>query len=299
MSPIFTLFCLSFRQTSTEAMYQPKVLSLLYVLLGLLAPHVLASKLAGRYQAVYMWYAYRMDIQAYGARNEMIAPNCFGTVPDGTCYFDEFIDYLQRDGKKLDAGQATSIGKYFWPDAVTAAEELKKLTIDGAEFVPNQDPKKIFLKGTFTVDNPRNSDILGLVTDKIQEARVGLGDEVLSEGVAESRVAMTAAHEARIAENSAEMIDTVNDYLASERGSSLTVETKPVTGVDGSTYTDIDIGKTVAKDSSFSGYWGDFQQWLAVQKRTSATALGRTKMHWDAIQGVQQIEARVHGADTC
>ncbi|KAL4762039.1 uncharacterized protein BDW70DRAFT_159040 [Aspergillus foveolatus] len=86
-----------------------------------------------------MCYAYRMDSQAFGVREDMIAPNCFGTVPDGTCYFDEFIDFLQRDDYTLDQGKSTSVGKYFWPDAVEAAAELQKLTVAGKEYVPNAD----------------------------------------------------------------------------------------------------------------------------------------------------------------
>ncbi|KAL4739556.1 hypothetical protein BDV11DRAFT_169970 [Aspergillus similis] len=209
---------------------------------------------------MYMWYAYRMDIQAFGVRDDMIAPNCFGTVPDGTCYFDEFIDFLQRDKYKLDPGKSTSVGKYFWPDAVEAAAELQKLTVAGKEYVPNADPNHIFLPGTFTTTNPRNDDILGLITKRFQAARAKLGDEALAEGVEESRVAMTAAHQARLSENSAELVEVVNDYLRDVAGLDLTVEEKTATGVDGSTYTDIDIEKAMQQNSAFAQHWGDFQQ---------------------------------------
>ncbi|RHZ45752.1 uncharacterized protein CDV56_104104 [Aspergillus thermomutatus] len=246
-----------------------------------------------------MWYAYRMDIEAFGKRPDMIAPDCLGTVPDGTCYFDEFVDYLQRDGKHLDAGQKTSAGKYFWPDAVVMAKELGTLKSNGADFVPNQDPQKIFKAGTFTNPNPRLSDILELITDRIQAARVKLGDDALSDGLFEARTAMTGVHEARLADNGQGLIDTINDYLRDVKGSSTTVETKTPTALDGSTYLDVDVDKTKAKDPAFAGHWADFQQWLGQQKRTNKTKLGQVRMHWDAAQGVQQVEARVYGASSC
>ncbi|KAL4812587.1 hypothetical protein BDW67DRAFT_126070 [Aspergillus spinulosporus] len=262
-----------------------------------LAPHVLASKKAGPYQVVYMWMAYRMDIQAFGARDEMIAPNCFGTVPDGTCYFDEFLEYIQKDGKTITSGLPTSIGKYFWPDAVSAAQEIEKL--NGGGFVPDTDAHKLFQTGTFTVGNPQLSAILDMFTDKIQAARIKLGDDALSDGLEEARTAITGVHQARVADQGQDYIDVINDYLRDEKGTSLTVETKNPTALDGSTYLDVDIEKTVAKDSAFAGYWKDFQTWMSQQKRTKKTKVGNVKMHWDAIQGVQRIEARAWGDSSC
>ncbi len=249
---------------------------------------------------MYMWYAYRMDIQAFGVRDDMIAPGCHGSVPsDGTCYLDEFINYLQRDGKKLDPGQRTTAGKYFWPDAVEMAKQIGNLQSNGVDFVPNADPEKIFKQGTFTQPNPRLSDILSLVTNKIQAARVQLGDGDLSDGLFEARESIAGAHEARLADNGQELIDTVNDYLRNEKGSSTTVETKTLTALDGSTYVDIDVAATDAKDSAFAKHWTDFQQWLGQQKRNNKTPVGRVRMHWDAAQGVQQVASRVYSDVPC
>ncbi|KAI9371713.1 hypothetical protein BJX61DRAFT_543404 [Aspergillus egyptiacus] len=274
------------------------ILAAIFLLLAFVAPHVHASKLAGRYQLVYMWYAYRMDIQAFGIRDEMIAPNCFGSVPDGSCYFDEFVDYIQRDGKHLDPGQSTSVGKYFWPDAVDAANQVSQLTVGGNEFIPNSDPKKLFLEGTFTVVNPTNSDILELFTDRIQAARAKLGDAELADGLAESRTAMTGAHQARLHENVDGMIEVVNDYLA-DHGSSTKVEAKELPAVDGGTYKDLDLGKAYGADGGFSEHWQNFQTWLSQQKRTKKTTVGNVRMHWDAIQGVQKVASRVWGDSSC
>jgi hypothetical protein len=244
-----------------------------------------------------MWMAYRMDIQAFGARDEMIAPNCFGTVPDGTCYFDEFVEYIQKDNKKITSGLPTSIGKYFWPDAVTAAQQIAQL--NGGGFIPDTDAHKLFQAGTFTVENPQLSVILDMMTNKIQAARIALGDEALSDGLQEARTAITGTHEARIAEQGKDYIDVINDYLRDEKGTSLTVETKNPTALDGSTYLDIDIESTVAKDSAFADYWRDFQTWMSQQVRTKKTTLGNVKMHWDTVQGVQRIEARAWGDSSC
>ncbi|RLL96202.1 hypothetical protein CFD26_101939 [Aspergillus turcosus] len=242
-----------------------------------------------------MWFAYRMDIQAFGVRPDMIAPGCHGTVADGSCYLDEFINHLQRDGKKLDAGQKTSAGTWLLPDAVDMAKELTTLKSNGVDFVPNQDPEKIFRSGTFTQPNPRLSDILSLVTDRIEAARVKLGDGELKDELFEAREAINGVHEARLADNGQDLIDTINDYLKNEKGSSTTVETKTPKALDGSTYLDVDIDKTKAKDPAFSQYWADFQEWLGKQKRTNKTKVGRVRMHWDAIQGVQEIASRTYG----
>lgn len=75
-----------------------------------------------------------MDIQAYGKRADSLAPNC-----PAPCYFDDFVDYLQRDGKKLDAGQKTSVGTDLWPDATKTAQELANLKSNGKDFVREWD----------------------------------------------------------------------------------------------------------------------------------------------------------------
>lgn len=71
-----------------------------------------------------------MDIQAYGRRADSIAPGC-----PAPCYFDDFVNYLQRAGKTLDAGQKTSVGTNLWPDATKTAQELAGLKSGGKDFV--------------------------------------------------------------------------------------------------------------------------------------------------------------------
>ncbi|KAJ5638945.1 uncharacterized protein N7484_006807 [Penicillium longicatenatum] len=273
------------------------------IFMSYLAPYVAASKGAGPYQTMYMWYAYRMDIEAFGARPEMIAPNCFGSVPDGTCYLDEFIKHLQRDGHELPEGQDTTAGKYFYPDAVDMADEIGKLQVsDGKggtkDFIPNQDPEKI-LPGAFTEPNPRIADVMSKITDKMQAARRHLGDDAVKDGLAEARNAIQGAHEGRLAENGQEFIDEVNDYLHNEKNWSGSVDVKNPTAIDGSTYLDIDIDLTKSKDPQFSSYWDDFQTWLMQQKRTKKTKSGRVRMHFEAAAGTQQISARAFGGNDC
>lgn len=69
--------------------------------------------------------AYRMEIEAFG--DPSLAPLCRGTAPGRTCNFDEFLNYLQRDKKKLAPGQRTSVGRKYWPDAIKTAQELTRL----------------------------------------------------------------------------------------------------------------------------------------------------------------------------
>jgi hypothetical protein len=245
---------------------------------------------------MYMWFAYRMDIQAFGVRDDMIAPGCPGTVPSGGCYLDEFINYLQRDGKKLDAGQRTSAGNNLLPDAVDMAKEIGTLKSNGVDFVPNMDPKRIFRPGTFTQPtDPRLSDILNIVADRIEAARAKLGDEYLRDELFEAREAIRGVHEARLANNGQGMIDVLNNYLKDVKKVETTVETKTLKALDGSTYLDVDIDKTKAKDPAFAQYWVDFQDWLRIQPRKKTNPAGMVRMHWEAIQGVQQIASRTYG----
>ncbi|KAI0191620.1 hypothetical protein F4808DRAFT_476033, partial [Astrocystis sublimbata] len=268
------------------------------LLLSLLTP-VFASKLAGPYQTMYYWYAYRLDIKANGVNPDMIAPGCPGSAPDGTCYFLEFVDHLQRPGKNLDPGQSVSFGKDFYPDAVTGIGEINKLTSEGGKpFVPNADPQKIFKSGTFTSPSPKLSDIMGKVTDKIQGARTKLGDAAVQDGLDQARRAMTGTHQARLADNGQDLIDSINNYLKNKKKRTTKVDTKTVTALDGSKFIDVDVPGTTAKDANFAQDFSDFQQWLSTQKG-GKTTLGSVRMHWDAAQGVAQLEARVHGTPSC
>ncbi|KAL4804669.1 hypothetical protein BDV18DRAFT_161764 [Aspergillus unguis] len=250
-----------------------------YILfLAFLTPHVYASKLAGRYYVVYLWFAYRLDISANGASDARIAPGCAGSASAASCTFDEFVRYLQRNNARIDSGYETSIGNRQFFDPVEGAQELEKFTVKGNPYVANVDPAKIFKTGTFTVDNPQLGDIIDKVTNVIQDARTTLGDAIPGGRMDFVEKALAAQHEARIAENAPELTELLNDWLENEKGSSTKVETREMTAFDGSKFTDVDLAKTVAKDSSFADYWLEFHQdWLPKQKRTKKTIQGRWK----------------------
>ena len=71
------------------------------------------------------WYAYRMDIVAFGAGSIIIAPGCIGSAPDRSCHFDEFLRFIQRTGgTTMPWTGFTTVGKNLNPDVLTTAKEL-------------------------------------------------------------------------------------------------------------------------------------------------------------------------------
>lgn len=245
-----------------------------------------------------------MDIQAFGKRPEMMAPGCPIGEPTKSCSFDEFVDYIQKDGHHLASGQKTSVGNKLWPEVVETAKELSNLKLsNGKTYVANWDPQKLFKAGTSTQPNIRLSDILKDATNRIQAARAHLGDDAFKEGdedgLKEARRAITGTHEGRLGENGQDYINAINDYLKDERDSNTKVDIKEPTAIDGSTYITVDVDATKAKDPAFAGHWTEFQNWMKTQSRNKKSALGKFKLHWDAIQEVQKLESRVLGDSTC
>ncbi|KAF2157186.1 hypothetical protein K461DRAFT_289528 [Myriangium duriaei CBS 260.36] len=279
-----------------------KQINVVLLLLCTLAGYATASSSAGGYQALLFWYCYRMDIDAFGVRDGMFAPNCFGSMSDETCKFSELLNYLQRDGQKLASGSTLSFDGQQWPDVATANAEINKLKLTGNRpFVQNIDPSKLALPGASTLPtngNPRLSDILDMVTDKIQAARSKLGDAALGDGIKGMQNAITGVHEARRLENASDMINSLNDYL---KGKNLpAVSTKSFTSFDGAmTWTDIDMETSAGKITNFDTNFNDFKKYLLTQKRTNKTPLGQARMHMEAAEGVQKYNKILFGPVSC
>jgi hypothetical protein len=58
-----------------------KLVSLLF-----LSVPSLASILAGPYQTVLFWYAYRLEVEQYGPTGTWTGLGCIGSVPEDGCY---------------------------------------------------------------------------------------------------------------------------------------------------------------------------------------------------------------------
>jgi hypothetical protein len=52
------------------------------------------NEMAHSYECVFLWDAHQVELLAFGAGNHQIAPGCVGSRPDGTCYFQEFVEFI-------------------------------------------------------------------------------------------------------------------------------------------------------------------------------------------------------------
>lgn len=75
-----------------------------------------------------------MEIEAFQDQSlRIMVPFCQGSAPGGTCYFDEFVDYIQQAQSKLLDGQKTTFKQNLWPDAEAAAKELTGLKMSNGK----------------------------------------------------------------------------------------------------------------------------------------------------------------------
>jgi hypothetical protein len=239
-----------------------------------------------------------MEIETFGAGSNQIASGLKGSAPDGTCYFDELMDGLQRTGQGLAPGQHTSVGKELAPDVAKTAKEIRGLKSPDPKggtkaFVCNIDSDKLFKPGQST--KPMNSlqDLLDNVTDRIDAARNKVGDEALGDALKNAQMAISGVQEQRIRDMGQDYIDTVNDYLKNEKQSNTKVVTDPKTDMEGNKYNAIDMEKTEAADQDFVKHWAGFSQWLDKQKGRK-NPKNKVRMHYNAVRGVQGISSRVH-----
>lgn len=97
---------------------------LVFVSLFLCVVSVAGNVMAGPYQTVWLWYAYRLD--GMTSTPEM-ALGCHGTAPNGRCYFDEFLRYIEKGPWE----GHTAVGKTEDPDVERTVEELKSIVNTG------------------------------------------------------------------------------------------------------------------------------------------------------------------------
>lgn len=243
-----------------------------------------------------------MEIEA--SQTITIAPGC-----PSPCNFLEFVEYTQRQPKKqkhkLDPGQTTIIGSDPWPDPLVGVSELGKLTANGKPFIPNTDPKELFsTNGVNSLLQKTGKPSLNLatimteITDKIQEARRILNDNVPEDGLTKVRTAITGIHQVRLKENGADLIQTLNNYLKNVAKTPTRVVTRTVTAVDGSKFKDVDIPATSANDSDFQKHWTAFKD-TYIQDKARTGLVKTVREHFNAAQGVQDVSNRVHGHSSC
>ncbi|PWY65641.1 hypothetical protein BO94DRAFT_338998 [Aspergillus sclerotioniger CBS 115572] len=169
-------------------------------------------------QSLLYWYAYRIDIMANDPATRVIAVGCDGTGPGNTCYFDEFLRYIQKTGKKTKAWTgSTTVGEDLTPNVLATAEEL---ATGGVAKTPSRysntaDVTK--LCKALKNKGPVNYDtLMTTVVDSIQSSRakVASSTEVnIDTELNGAREALTITHKARVADNAAAIIKGANQIL--------------------------------------------------------------------------------------
>lgn len=274
-------------------------------------------------QTMLLWYAYRLDIIAFGVDDIFLGRNCFGSAPDRSCYFDEFLRYIQLTGKETDAWAGrTNVGTNLNPDVLTTAKELATTrysnTISPHQVFPNKWPRGYF---------PKFPELFGDVANNIQASRTHLNDQGIDDELEGVRRAIVSIHEARRADRGAGVIRDLNEVL-SEHGYTWvrvlrvqqalyiffhaiflswdwsvtnpmygqTVETKTQVAPDLSTWTEIDTEATINahpdESDALRNYIGSY-----VDNYDKIS--GTNQRHFDAIQSCQTIESRLLGDSSC
>ncbi|RAH78796.1 hypothetical protein BO86DRAFT_458265 [Aspergillus japonicus CBS 114.51] len=211
----------------------------------LLATCAWANVLAGPYQTMLFWYAYRIDVMTFGAGSTEISSECVGTASDKSCLFDEFVRYIQRDGKNAWTG-STTVGDDLEPDVLNTADEL---AADG--YKGNYDIAKLF-PGQFTTGQVTNFrgmfepviDVIQACRKEVATGSASINEKAFDSALDHARRAMVSTHEARIADNAAGLIEELNAKLQ-DLGYDWTVETKSNTALDGSIWQSVDSEKTI------------------------------------------------------
>ncbi|PYI16967.1 hypothetical protein BO99DRAFT_445026 [Aspergillus violaceofuscus CBS 115571] len=165
------------------------------------------------------WYAYRIDVMTFGAGSTEIASECVGTASDKNCLFDEFVRYIQRDGKNAWTG-STTVGDDLEPDFTTG-----QVTNFRGMFEPV-------------------IDVIQACRKEVATGSASIDEKAFDNALDHARRAMVSTHEARIADNAAGLIRELNAKLQ-DLGYDWTVETKSNTALDGSIWQSVDSEKTI------------------------------------------------------
>jgi len=151
-----------------------------------------------------------MDVIAFGSGSTLIAANCIGSVPDRSCYFDEFLRYIQRTGPNTPSwGGHTSVGTNLQPDVFDTFKELQT-----AKYSNTFEPSQLFPNDYVRGQSYTFHDVFNRVVNNIQACRKQLNDVGLETELGKARDAMTSVRDARIMDQAKNLITYINTRLA-------------------------------------------------------------------------------------
>ena len=217
------------------------IFHLILVLLSLISATI-ASVGAGPYHTVFWWYAYRLGVDSYGVSDNPIATGCPGSAADGSCYFDEFVNYIDKAGLTGTTGIGTNLDPAV-NDAVAGLTSAGyRNTLDGPLLLP-QDIK--VAPGT----SAPLKKILQEITPYISHARQTAKDaDTLSARLTKMQDCMLQAIQARKIEQASNIVEALEAYRTGwQAGSGRTLDLVYTTKVsaDGTTYTALDADATI------------------------------------------------------
>lgn len=155
-------------------------------------------------QALMFWYAYRMNVDAFGAQHTVLAAGCKGTVGDGSCYFDEFLKYISPKWTG-----STTTGTDLKPAIGKTATELGAGQYDGV--TPQ---RSLFPNDPQMTGNPvKFKVIMTALGDNIKQCRLKLGNNA---DFVECRKSMVLVQTARKIDQASGLIRDLNDFITKE-----------------------------------------------------------------------------------
>ncbi|KAI2993671.1 hypothetical protein CBS147346_10891 [Aspergillus niger] len=214
---------------------------LILVLLSL-ASATIASVGAGPYHTVFWWYAYRLGVDSYGVSNNPIATGCPGPAADGSCYFDEFVKYIDKAGLTGSTGIKTNLDPTV-NDAVAGLTSAGyKNTLNAPLLLP-QDFKAA--PGT----SASLQKILQAIAPYISHARQTAKDaDTLSARLTKMQDCMLQATQARKIEQASNIVEALEAYRTTwqaDTGMTLDLVYSTKVSADGTTYTALDADATI------------------------------------------------------
>ncbi|KAJ5485699.1 hypothetical protein N7539_005687 [Penicillium diatomitis] len=268
-------------------------LRFLCTILLFLSAGVLGSVNSAPYTALTLWYMYRMDVIVSGPGKTEIVPELKGSAPDGTFYFDEFVQYTQyvsaNKRKKSSAWKGnTGVGKNLNPDVESTARKLAETGFT-RQFKPSLVyPSKWTGNAVSTYDQ-----FFGALTDRVQALRAK-NPAAIELQLDRLRESLKPVINIRFEDQTAGFFRDLNSWFKAQ--TKITWETKTVDGPDGTKLTQIDTETTLKKNTiDMATMKKDLISFIA----TYQTQHQKGKSHYAAITSSQRNEGRIMGDSTC
>ncbi|KAF7950811.1 uncharacterized protein EAE97_002363 [Botrytis byssoidea] len=146
----------------------------LIILLALcVIAQVTALNSAGPWQIVAFFYAYRISINAFGVEENAIASQSRGSIVDGSCTLDEFVELTRQPNKNKIPFPKGLIGDDLTPDPFTNVQKIRDSAYDARQ---KFDASRL-LPGYFEIIPgyyPTFTDQLQALRDYVAAARISM-----------------------------------------------------------------------------------------------------------------------------